>query len=106
ELAFVRLRYKQPNSDTSLLIEQALLRDEIVALDSASHELQFAAAVAAFGQQLRGGEYLADFSYAEIRELALKSRADDRFGYRGEFISLVNLADSLTTEHPDRVATR
>ena len=106
ELAFVRLRYKQPNSDTSLLIEQALLRDEIVALDSASHELQFAAAVAAFGQQLRGGEYLEDFSYAEIRELALKSRADDRFGYRGEFISLVNLADSLTTEHPDRVATR
>ncbi len=106
ELAFVRLRYKQPNSDTSLLIEQALRRDEIVALDSASHELQFAAAVAAFGQQLRGGEYLEDFSYAEIRELALKSRAADRFGYRGEFISLVNLADSLATSQPDRVATR
>jgi len=106
ELAFVRLRYKQPDGDTSKLIEQALRRDEIVELDAASDELQFSAAVAAFGQQLRGGEYLEDFDYSDIRELALKGRAADRFGYRGEFISLVNLADSLAAANPDRVAAR
>ena len=106
ELAFVRLRYKQPDSDTSKLIEHALRRDEIVELDAASDELQFSAAVAAFGQQLRGGEYLEDFSYSDIRDLALSGRADDRFGYRGEFISLVNLADSLTETDADQLAAR
>jgi Ca-activated chloride channel family protein len=106
ELAFVRLRYKQPDSDTSNLIEQVLRRDEIVELNAASDALQFAAAVAAFGQQLRGGDYLENFGYADIRELALMGRADDRFGYRGEFVSLVNLADSLAAADPDRVAAR
>ena len=102
----MRLRYKQTDSDTSNLIEQTLRRDEIVELNAASDALQFAAAVAAFGQQLRGGDYLEDFGYADIRELALMGRADDRFGYRGEFVSLVNLADSLATADPDRVAAR
>ena len=106
ELAFVRLRYKQPDSDTSKLIEQELRRDQIVEMDAASDELQFAAAVAAFGQQLRGGDYLENFGYADIRKLALAGRAEDRFGYRGEFISLVNLADSLAAQHPEKVATR
>lgn len=110
ELAFVRLRYKQPDGDVSTLIERTLERNEIVELDNASAELRFAGAVAAFGQQLRGGEYLVDFDYADIRKLAASGRADDPFGYRGEFISLVNLADTLSVQQTDqavdKVATR
>jgi Ca-activated chloride channel family protein len=106
ELAFVRLRYKEPGGNTSKLIEKALRRDQIVELAAASDELLFAAAVAAFGQQLRGGDYLEDFGYAEIVKLAQQSRAGDPFGYRGEFISLVNLADSLAAAAQDRVAAR
>ena len=63
-------------------------------------------AVAAFGQELRGGEYLSDFGYPEIRGLAAAARADDPFGYRGEFISLVDLAASLSVQDKDRVASR
>jgi Ca-activated chloride channel family protein len=106
ELAFIRLRYKQPDGDVSTLIERTMDRREIVDLDNASAELRFAGAVAAFGQQLRGGEYLVDFDYSDIRELAASSRADDPFGYRGEFISLVNLADSLSVQEIDKVASR
>jgi Ca-activated chloride channel family protein len=106
ELAFVRLRYKQPDGDESTLIERTLERGEIVELDNASDELRFAGAVAAFGQELRGGEYLDDFNYPEIRQLASSGRADDPFGYRGEFISLVNLAESLSAQETDRVASR
>ncbi len=106
ELAFVRLRFKQPDGDVSTLIEQAVHRNEIVNLDSASPELAFAGAVAAFGQALRGGEYLEDFGYEGIRKLAVKGRANDPHGYRGEFISLVDLADSLSVQTNDRVAAR
>jgi Ca-activated chloride channel family protein len=106
ELALVRLRYKQPDADKSTLIEKVLTREDIVELDQASTELQFAGAVAAFGQQLRGGDYLEDYGYEDIRKLAVKGRADDPFGYRGEFIRLVDLADSLAALEPDRVATR
>lgn len=106
ELAFVRLRYKAPNGDTSKLLEQPLQRSDIVELADASSELQFAAAVAAFGQQLRGGDYLEDFDFEDIRVLANQSRGADTHGYRGEFVSLVNLADSLAEQQPDQLAAR
>jgi Ca-activated chloride channel family protein len=106
ELAHVRLRYKQPQGDKSTLTERTIERSDIVKLEQASHELRFAAAVAAFGQELRGGEYLSDFGYPEIRGLAAAARADDPFGYRGEFISLVDLAASLSVQDKDRVASR
>lgn len=104
EVAFVRLRYKAPDGKRSKLIEQPVRVHDIVAPDAASSELRFAAAVAAFGQQLRGGEHLQDFGYEDIRALARTARAADPHGYRGEFIGLVELAKSLTTATPDRVA--
>ena len=104
ELAFVRLRYKAPNGDRSNLIERALESDEIVTVAKASDDLRFAAAVAAFGQRLRGGDYLGDFDYADIQRLSARSRAHDPHGYRGEFITLVEVADSLST--PERQASR
>ncbi len=55
----------------------------------------FAAAVAAFGQKLRGGTFLEDFSYTDIAELARQSRGDDPHGYRSEFMQLVSLAETL-----------
>jgi Ca-activated chloride channel family protein len=100
ELANVRLRYKAPDGDTSRLIEQPVLRTDLRELadlpGKQSRDLQFAAAVAAFGQKLRGGEYLDGFGYAQIATLAAGARGDDPSGYRGEFLSLVKLADSLT----------
>ncbi len=96
EVAFVRLRYKDPDADRSQLIERAVTKSDIVDLRQTSDELRFAAAVAAFGQRLRGGEYLQDFGYEDIRQLANHARGKDEHGYRGEFIGLVNLADSLS----------
>jgi Ca-activated chloride channel homolog len=84
EIALLRLRYKLPESDKSLLIEQALKTAEIQR-----------DAVAAFGQLLRGGKYTGDFGYDEVAKLARDTRGQDSFGYRGEFLTLVNLAKSL-----------
>jgi Ca-activated chloride channel family protein len=96
ELALVRVRYKRPGTETSALIEQPVRKDDIVAdLDKTSGQYRFAAAVAGFGQILRGGKYTGQFSYPEVLGLARAARGDDPFGYRGEFLQLVNLASSL-----------
>jgi len=95
ELAFLRLRYKAPDGDTSQLIEWPLRRQIV---DNTSERFRFSAAVAAFGQQLRGGKYLEQFSYNDILSLARGARGDDQFGYRAEFIKLVKIAQSLCGE--------
>ncbi len=44
---------------------------------------------------LRGGKYTGEMRYEDVAALARNARGQDRFGYRGEFIQLVNLAQSL-----------
>jgi Ca-activated chloride channel family protein len=100
ELAHLRIRYKLPDESVSKLIQSPVMDSGINA--HGSDNFNFAAAVAAFGQKLRGGTYLEDFSYEDIEKLARQSRADDEFGYRSEFMQLVGLAGTL--EQVDNVA--
>jgi Ca-activated chloride channel family protein len=97
ELALLRLRYKSPNGENSKLLESPLSKSAIIkTLNATSERFRFAAAVAAFGQQLRGGTYLEQFAYDDILNLAQSSRGLDQFGYRSELINLVKLARSLS----------
>lgn len=93
ELAHLRIRYKLPGEDESKLIESPLMDSGINTHGSDS--FNFAAAVAAFGQKLRGGTFLEDFSYSDIATLARNARETDTHGYRSEFMQLVELADTL-----------
>lgn len=106
EIAFLRLRYKAPEEDISRLQEWSVKRAELIDdINKTSDSFQFSAAVAAFAQQLRGGKYLDEFSYQNIINLAQNARGQDRFGYRGEFLSLVNLAQSLSIVASNNVPT-
>ena len=97
ELAFLRLRYKAPDGDKSKLIEQPIRKADIKReLTDTSANFRFAAAVAGFGQLLRGGNYMEQFGYDDVRTLANGARGGDPFGYRGEFVTMVNLAQSLS----------
>jgi len=93
ELAHLRVRYKLPNETVSKLIQAPVMDSGINARGGDS--FNFAAAVAAFGQKLRGGTYLEDFSYDDIEKLARQSRGNDTHGYRSEFMQLVGLAETL-----------
>jgi len=96
EIALLRLRYKLPDSESSRLIEKPLMTADIQRdAGKTSADFRFSAAVAAFGQLLRGGKYTGDFGYDDVARLARDARGKDDFGYRGEFITLVNLAKSL-----------
>jgi Ca-activated chloride channel family protein len=101
ELGVLRLRYKTPAGAVAPEVAVTVHRAATPAGD-ASEDLRFAAAVAAFGQQLRGGKYLGSFGYPQIEALASGARGSDRFGYRGEFLRLVKLADALGTHAPER----
>jgi Ca-activated chloride channel family protein len=104
ELANVRVRYKQPDSDTSSLLEYPVKKASVVAFDKASPDFRFAASVAAFGQLLRGGKYVEKFAFEDVERLAKGALSEDNEGYRREFVSLVKLADSLTPKSPERVS--
>jgi Ca-activated chloride channel homolog len=92
ELAYVRLRYKRPDADTSQLLSYPIHKATTASM---STDLAFAASVAAFGQRLRGAKYLGDFGYSNIAQLAKQGMGEDKDGYRHEFLSLVKLAQSL-----------
>lgn len=89
ELAFVKLRYKAPGAENSQLIETAVTTET---RDIPEKETLFAASVAGFGQLLKGSDYLGDWTFKEVEDLARQNRGGDRFGYRSEFLSLVRLA--------------
>lgn len=96
ELALLKIRYKRPDENTSREMVHALLKKDLRhRLGDTSDNFRFSAAVAAFGQLLRHSEYIEGYSYEEVHELAGKSRGEDRFGYRSEFLQLVRLAGSL-----------
>lgn len=104
ELANVKLRYKMPTAETSQLLEYPIRKSAVASVDKLSANFRFAASVAAFGQLLRGGKYVGDFSYTDVTRLARGALAEDRDGYRREFVSLVELARTLTPDAPTDAA--
>jgi Ca-activated chloride channel family protein len=92
EYAFLKLRYKNPGEDVSNLITTPITPDADAELGG---EAEFAAAVAGFGQILRGDNLMHGWEVSDARALAQASKGEDRFGYRSELITLMRLAESL-----------
>jgi Ca-activated chloride channel family protein len=99
EIGFLKMRYKAPEGDVSKLIETPITKALAVpSLDQASTDSRWAAAVAAFGQKLKGSNY-GDMSYAEIKALAQGARGTDENGYRAEFMQMLNSAEIIDSRN-------
>ena len=94
EFVFVKLRYKKPNSDNSILLEKTI-DNQSLRLESTSNNFRFSAAVAAFGQLLRASKYQGDFNVKKIMALAEGSFDRDTEGYRAAFVKLVHKYDNV-----------
>ncbi|MTI02295.1 VWA domain-containing protein [Roseibium sp. RKSG952] len=92
ELGYLKLRYKSPGATDSQLIEQPILLGQGISND----DVRFSYAIAGFGQLLRGGEYLGEWSYDDAIALANESKGTDPFGYRAEAVTLMRLAETLS----------
>jgi len=98
EIAFLKLRYKRPGETSSVLQTFPLHRSEIkTTLKATSDDYRFSAAIAAFGQILRGARYTQSFTLEDVLSLARNARGNDPFGYRGEFLNLARTAEALET---------
>jgi Ca-activated chloride channel family protein len=102
ELAFVKVRYKNPGEDESRLLTHPV-RD--TGSDALSTDLRFASAVAGFGMLLRESEYVNDFTSEDALRLAISGMGDDPGGYRHAFLQMIYAYQEITgveSTDPDR----
>ncbi|MCP3388817.1 VWA domain-containing protein [Bradyrhizobium sp. CCGB12] len=103
EYAFVKIRYKLPRSDRSMLISTPVDRaSEHGRFEDAPLDARFATSVAAFGEILRGGKHTGQFGYDDVLRIASAARGDDPYGYRSEFLQLVRAAKTASAMQPLR----
>ncbi|MBC8191446.1 MAG: von Willebrand factor type A domain-containing protein [Candidatus Marinimicrobia bacterium] len=84
----VRIRYKDPDGDQSQEISK-VLTGKPIQLAKASNNFRFSAAVAQFAQILRDSEFKGEADLKTVKKLAKGAKGDDEYGYRAEFINLV-----------------
>ena len=94
EMLTVKIRYKEPMGDVSSKLEFPL-RDSGAAFASASPDFKFAAAVAAFGMVLRDSPHKGTGTLTDVVAWGRAGLGNDAGGYRAEFISLVERAQTL-----------
>jgi Ca-activated chloride channel family protein len=97
ELLTLKLRYKEPEGDTSKLLTYTV-SDNHADVTAASDNLRFASAVAEFGMLLRDSRFKGDATYDEARSLAQKSLGRDFEGYRHDFLTMIGDAQNLPHE--------
>ena len=94
ELLTVKFRYKEPDGNKSKLITKVVEHE----IRKSSQNLDWSMAVAGFGMLLRDSEYKGDLNFTDVLRLAKSSKGADEFGYRSEFIELVDLAQSMSAQ--------
>lgn len=94
EMMTVKVRYKKPDSDKSVLFDQPV-KAASISFEKCSDNLRFASAVAEFGLLLRGSEFKGNATYADVIQHARAAFGKDEEGYRSEFVQLVKAAQSL-----------
>jgi len=100
EMFEVRLRYKEPNGEKSILWTVPV-KDGGESLNMVSADFRFAAAVAEFGMVLRGSPYRGEMSYAELLDLAeggIGIASDKPQTDRAEFVTLIKRAHEINPE--------
>jgi Ca-activated chloride channel homolog len=102
ELMTVKVRYKDPDGDTSRLLTVAVANNET----ELEHNLGFAASVAEFGMLLRQSPFKGDSTWEAAAELGRAHRGSDPDGYRSEFVRLIDLAASLDRQRATSPLTR
>ena len=95
EYAFIKLRYKTGQGESSQLIDTAVARSSVT-LEQADSETRFAIAAAAFAQALQGGQYNAQMDWESIKRLAQANIGEDPYQERAGMVKLIEKAQKLS----------
>jgi Ca-activated chloride channel family protein len=93
---YVKLRYKQPDSDTSQLITKMAGKANYTA--TPDNDFLFASAVAEFSLLLKNSEYAGSANFDSLISRATTARGADPDGYRSQFLQLASLARQLSQQ--------
>lgn len=91
ELAVLKFRYKQPQGSESQLITTEIGTSK----STTSADMYFITAVVEFGLILRDSEYKGSANFERVLENARMGLGRDPYGYRSEFIQLVQKTQRL-----------
>jgi len=95
ELLTVKLRYKEPDGDTSKLMSKVLKQEAYVPFAKATDDTRFALSVAAFAELVKKSRYSKNTDIKKLLETARKAKGEDAEGYRADFIKLVSLYEAV-----------
>ena len=87
----VKLRWKKPDGDTSVLRETPCVEAAITRKEP-SESFRFATAVAEFALLLENSKFKGDASFDDVLKRARGAKGKDDEGYRAEFIRLAEKA--------------
>ena len=93
ELCTVKLRYKLPDAEKSMLVEEAHTAADMTHAEP-SEDFRFASAVAEYALILKDSQHKGQASFTNLIERARNAKGADREGYRAEFIRLVERAEA------------
>jgi Ca-activated chloride channel family protein len=96
EFLTVKMRYKDPEAETSKKLEQPLA-GAVQNFEKAHEDIRWAAAVAEFGMLLRGSPYKGTATYTSALHMAERALGGED-AHRVEFLSLVKKARELSKE--------
>lgn len=88
DIMTLKIRYKKPDQDVSRLITSKVTDKDLDKKENSTNFLM-AVSVAEYGMLLRDSEFKGSASYDHVLLWAKKAKGEDEFGYRTEFISLV-----------------
>jgi len=94
EVCTVKIRYKQPDSDKSVQMEE-VVKDTHTTIEKTSENFRFSVAVAEFGLLLRNSDFKGSANFEQVIDLGKSSIGKDSEGYRAEFLKLVKTAKLL-----------
>ena len=99
EVCTVKLRWKKPDGDTSMLKEIPVAEAQITP-KTPSEDFRFASAVAEFALLASDSKFKGGASFDKILDRARHAKGEDLEGYRAEFIRLVETAQLLAPPAP------
>lgn len=88
EMMTVKLRYKQPDGNTSKLLSN-VVKNKVSEFENTSDNFRFSASVAGFGMILRDSEFKGSLDYNKVKKWAESAKGKDKNGYRAEYIRLI-----------------
>ncbi|MGL4630118.1 MAG: YfbK domain-containing protein [Leadbetterella sp.] len=95
EVLTIKLRYKSPDGDKSLLMTKPV-KDESISFENTTENFKLATAVTEFGLLLRQSEFAGKANYDQAIDIAKKAKGEDEEGYRAELIKLIKTAKLLS----------